>query len=212
MQYAKSIDDFAAIMKGGNTGGYANNWLVADRKNNEIASLELGLKNVVLHRTKDGFFVGSNFPADPKLLKEETSFDANNGGLSENARHKRWLQLMAENKGKIDIAAGQKFLADHFDAFEGKVDPSERTLCGHIDLSPRGMPTWQKPFAPCGAVQAKVTDAAGAERMTLTAALGHSCGISYKAAEHLAKHPDHAWIRPVLHDMPSRPWTTFAAK
>ena len=65
MQYAASIDDFARIMKEGNNGGYANNWLVADRKNNEIASLELGLKNVTLQRTKDGYFVGSNFPQNP---------------------------------------------------------------------------------------------------------------------------------------------------
>jgi hypothetical protein len=212
MQYSNSIDDFARIMKDGNTGGYANNWLVADRKNNEAASLELGLKNTPLLRTKDGFFVGSNFPADSKLIKEETSFDVNDAGKSENARHKRWLQLMQEYKGKIDVAAGQKFLADHFDAFEGKIDPSERTLCGHIELSPRGMPTWQKPYAPCGAVQSKVTDAGGAERMTLTAALGHACGIDYKAADHLAKHPEYAWYKPILHDMDSRPWTSFMAK
>ena len=75
MQYAASIDDFARIMKEGNNGGYANNWLIADRKTNEVASLELGLKNVTLQRTKDGFFVGSNFPNDPKLMKEETDFD-----------------------------------------------------------------------------------------------------------------------------------------
>jgi hypothetical protein len=48
MQYAESIDDFARIMKDGNNGGYANDWLVADTKTNEIASLELGLKNVEL--------------------------------------------------------------------------------------------------------------------------------------------------------------------
>src|SRR5205085_7964476 len=41
MQYSASIDDYARIMKEGNNGGYANNWLVADRKTNEIASLEL---------------------------------------------------------------------------------------------------------------------------------------------------------------------------
>lgn len=212
MQYSNNIDDFARIMKDGNTGGYANNWLVADRKNNEAASLELGLKNVILQRTRDGFFVGSNFPADPKLIKEETSFDPNNAALSQNARHKRWLQLMQEYKGKIDVAAGQKFLADHFDAFEGKIDPSERTLCGHIELSPRGMPTWQKGYAPCGAVQAKVADASLAEHMTLTAALGHACGLPFKASDHLAKHPEYSWIQPVLHDMPGRPWTTFSAK
>jgi Phospholipase B len=212
MQYASTIDEFAAIMKAGNNGGYANNWLVADRKNNEVASLELGLKNVVLQRTRDGFFVGSNFPNDPKLIKEETDFDPNDKSRSENARHARWLTLMEQYKGKIDAAAGQKFLADHYDSFEGKIDPSERTLCGHVDLSPRGMGTWQEPYAPAGAVQNKVTDAAGAEKMSLTAALGHACGLHYKAAEHLAKHPEFAWYQPILHDMNARGWARFTAK
>jgi len=212
MQYSGSIDDYARIMTEGNNGGYANNWLIADRKTNEIASLELGLKNVNLLRTKDGFFVGSNFPVNPKLTAEETKFDVNDKSHSDNARHVRWLQLMEQYKGKIDIAAGQKFLADHVDTYEGKVDPDERSLCGHVDLSPRGMPTWQPPYAPVGAVQNKVTDAAGAEKMTLTAALGHSCGLHYKAAEHLAKHPEYDWYKSVLNDMPSRSWTKFTAK
>jgi hypothetical protein len=212
MQYSASIDDFARIMKEGNNGGYANNWLVADRKNNEVASLELGLRNVILQRTRDGFFVGSNFPADPKLAKEETTFDVTDKSNSDNARHARWLQLMEQNKGKIDVAAGQKFLADHYDSYVGKVEASERTLCGHVDLSPRGMPTWQAPYAPVGSVQNKVTDAAGMEKMQLTAALGHSCGLHFKAAEHLAKHPEYDWYKPLLNDMPARGWTRFAAK
>ena len=212
MQYSANIDDFARIMKEGNTGGYANTWLVADRKNNEIASLELGLKYVTLQRTKDGFFVGSNFPADPRLIKEETSFDPENKSLSANARHERWLTLMQQYKGKIDIAAGEKFLADHYDTFEGKVDPDERTLCGHIDLSPRGAHGWVGPYAPVGAVQNKITDAAGAEKMSFVAALGHSCGLNFKASEHIAHHPEFAWYDPILHDMNSRPWTRFTAK
>ena len=212
MQYAASIDDFARIMKEGNNGGYANNWLVADRKTNEIASLELGLKNVTLQRTRDGFFVGSNFPIDPKLIKEETDFDVHDKSRSENARHARWLKLMEENKGKIDVAAGQRFLADHFDTFENKTQPSERTLCGHIDLSPRGMGNWQAPYAPAGAVQNKVTDAAGAAKMSFTAALGHSCGLNFKASDELAQHPEYGWMQDILHDMPSRAWTRFAAR
>ena len=212
MQYSASIDDFARIMKEGNNGGYANNWLVADRKNNEIADLELGLKNVTLQRTTDGFFVGSNFPVDPKLMREETKFDANDRSRSENARHQRWLTLMDRNKGKIDIAAGERFLADHFDTYENKEEASERTLCGHIELSPRGMPTWQGPYAPVGAVQNKITDAAGAEKLTFFAALGHACGRDFKAAPHLAKHPEYAWYKPILHDMDARPWTEFKAK
>jgi hypothetical protein len=212
MQYADSIDDFARIMKDGNNGGYANNWLVADRKTNEVASLELGLKNVTLQRTKDGFFVGSNFPADPKLIKEETDFDPKDRSRSENARHERWLQLMQENRGKIDLAAAQRFLGDHFDSYDKTAAYNERTLCGHIETSPRGMGTWQPPYAPAGAVQNKAADAALAEKMSLTAALGHSCGRGFKAADHLAKHPEFAWQRDILHDMPSRGWTKFTGR
>jgi hypothetical protein len=199
-------------MKEGNNGGYANNWLVADRKNNEIASLELGLKNVTLERTKDGFFVGANFPADPKLAKEETDFDLKDKSLSQNARHARWLQLMEQNKGKIDVAAGERFLADHVDTFDGRAEASERTLCGHIENSPRGMGTWQAPYAPAGAVQNKITDAASAEKMTMWAALGHACGVSYKASDQLTKHPEFGWMKDILKDMPARGWTKFGVK
>jgi hypothetical protein len=213
MQYAESIDDFARIMQEGNNGGYANDWLVADRKNNEIASLELGLKNVTLERTRDGFFVGANFPINPKLASEETpGYDSADKSFSGNARHARWLALMEENKGRIDVAAGERFLGDHFDTFENKEEPDERTLCGHIDLSVRGSQPWQPPYGIAGTVQAKVTDAAGAEKMTLAASLGHSCGIHFKAAEHLKKHPEFGWQKDILRDMPSRPWTPFAAR
>jgi Phospholipase B len=211
MQYSNSIDDFARIMKDGNNGGYANNWLVGDLKSNEIADLELGLKNVTLDRTKNGYFVGSNFPVNPKLAREETNFDLNDMSLSANARHLRWKDLMAENKGKIDVAAAQRFLADHYDTFEKKIDPDERTLDGHIDLSPRGSPPWEPPYGTAGAVQNKVTDAAMAAKMELTAAAGHACGMNFHAAEHLKEHPEFSWQKDLLRDMNAYPWTTFAA-
>src|SRR5258708_17845530 len=62
MQYSQSIDDFARIMKEGNNGGYANDWLIADRNTGEIASLELGRKTVNPCRPKDGYFPGSKYP------------------------------------------------------------------------------------------------------------------------------------------------------
>jgi hypothetical protein len=210
LQFATSIDDFARIMKEGNNGGYANNWLIADRKNNEIASLELGLKNVTLLRKSDGYFVGSNFPANPRLVKEETNFDANDMGNSANARHVRWEQLMAQNKGKIDVAAAEGFLADHYDTFAKKTNASERTLCGHVDLSPRGSPQWQMPYGPAGTVQNKVADATMAEHMSLAAAAGHSCGLSFKADDHLRKHAGFDWQKPLLRDMNTYSWTTFS--
>jgi hypothetical protein len=118
---------------------------------------------------------------------------------------------MAENKGKIDVAAAQRFLADHFDTFANRMEPSERTLDGHIDLSTRGSKPWQPPYGIAGAVQNKAADAAMAERMSFTAALGHACGIHFRAAAHLAAHPEFAWQKTTLRDMPARGWTTFTS-
>ncbi len=210
-QYSVSIDDFARIMEEGNNGGYANAWLIADTQKNEIGRLELGLKNVTLERKKDGYFVGSNFPINEKLIREETDFHPQDMSLSANARHARWDELMAENKGKIDVSAAQRFLADHFDTFENKEDPDERTLDGHIDLSPRGSGTWQPPFGIAGAVQNKAADASLAAEMSFVAAAGHACGLDFKAADHVRAHPEYSWQKPLLRDMNAHPWATFSA-
>ncbi len=211
LQYSSSIDDFVRIMKEGNNGGYANNWLVADRKTNEIADLELGLKNVNVERTKDGYFAGSNFPINDKMIHEETDFPVGNLSNSANARHVRWDQLMKENKGKIDVAAAEKFLADHYDTYERKEQADERTLCGHIDLSPRGDLPWMPAYGMAGAVINKVSDSAMAEKLTLAADAGHACGLNFKAAEHLKKHPEFDWQKSLLRDMDAHRWATFSA-
>ena len=212
MQYAASIDDFARIMIAGNNGGYGNDWLVADNHTGEVARLELGLKVHRLWRTKDGYFVGSNFPSDPTFIREETNFNPNDLANSPNARHKRWLQLMAQSKGRIDAALAQKFLADHFDAYTGKWGPNERTLCGHIDVSPRGAPEWGvAPFGPEGAVSAKAADSSMLSKMSFLARIGRPCGEDFVAASFLAKHPQFAWQKPVLEDMKGNPWAKFRA-
>ena len=208
-QYSASIDDFSRIMKEGNNGGYANTWLIADIGKNEIGRLELGLKNVTLERKKDGYFVGSNFPINEKLIREETDFDPHDMSVSANARHVRWEQLMAENKGKIDLAVAQRFLADHFDTYENKEDADERTLDGHIDLSPRGDEPWQPPFGMAGAVQNKAADASLAAKMSFSAAAGHACGMDFKAAQHVRAHPEFAWQKDLQRDMNAHAWTTF---
>jgi hypothetical protein len=210
MQYSASIDDVARIFKDGNNGGYANDWLIADTKKGEIASLELGLKNVTLERKTDGYFVGSNFPINPKLAAEETTFATQDPSNSPNARHRRWEQLMAENKGKIDVHIAQQFLSDHVDSFTGKTEPSERTLCGHIEFCPRGMGTWQPPFGTAGSAQNKATDTAMAAKLEFVAAAGHACGTDFIAAEHLEQHPELAWEKPELRDLKAYPWTKIA--
>ena len=209
-QYATSIDEFTRIMKEGNNGGYANAWLIADTRRNEIGRLELGLKNVTLERKTDGYFVGSNFPIDENLIREETDFDPNDMSQSATARHVRWEQLMAENKGKINLNSAQRFLADHYDTFEKKEDADERTLDGHIDRSPRGSGNWEPPFGMAGAVQNKAADASSIANMSFTAAAGHACGQDFKAADHLRAHPEFDWQKDLQRNMDAYPWTSFS--
>jgi Phospholipase B len=210
LQYASSIDDYVRIMLDGNNGGYANDWLLGDRKTGEIAQFELGLEHYRLWRTRDGYFVGSNFPRDPRVIADETTFDPRNPSTSPNARRTRWEELMRQDKGRIDVKAAEKFEADHFDAYAKKDAPDERTLCGHTDVSPRGVSIWNwPPYYPGGAVQGKVTDSEMTAKMSFIAHLGHPCGEPFLAKPFLAAHPEYSWQAPVLRDMPSIPWTVF---
>ena len=210
LQYANSIDDVVATMRDGNNGGYANDWLIGDRKTGE-AYLELGLKNTPLWRTRDGYFVSSNFARDPKLIKEETDgFQYNDLSTSPNARRVRWQQEMSSNKGKIDATAAEQFLAGHEDSFLKKEQADQRTLCGHVDKVKEGIPQWDwPPYYPGGAVQGKVTTSDMAENMSLIAHAGHPCGEDFLAAPFLTAHPEYFYLKPVLRDLKSGPWTTF---
>ena len=213
MQYSSSIDDFARIMKDGNNGGYANNWLVADRKNNEVASLELGLKNVTLQRTRDGFFVGSNFPADAQAHQGRNQFRRHRP----RPERQRAARALAGADGAIQ-GQDRRGRGREIPGATTSIPSKARTIrtsapCAGTSIFPRAAcPPGSRPYAPAGAVQNKVADAAGAEKMSLTAALGHACGLNFKAAAHLGKHPEFAWMKDLLRNMDARPWTRFAAR
>jgi hypothetical protein len=213
LQYAQSIDDYVSIIKEGNNGGYANDWLIGDRKTGEIAYLELGLKNTPLWRTKDGYYVSSNFARDPKLIREETDgFDPSDMSASMNARHARADEMVQRAKGAIDVEMAEAFLADHLDSFEKKEQADERSLCGHGDTSPRGVKEWEwAPYNPGGAVQGKATDSKMAANMSFVAHAGHPCGADFLAADFLEQHPQYSWQKPLLHDMKAGPWIKFQA-
>lgn len=213
VQYARTIDEFQAIMTADNNGAYANTWLVGDLKTNEIGKLDLGLRNSRLWRTNDGFFVGSNFATDERLLAEETRFNPNDSTSSSNTRKKRWQQVMGQEEGKINAEIGMAMLADHIDANTGTPVMSRCGLCGHIDRDSLGVSQWDEPsYYPSGAVQGKVTTAALAKDLKLWARMGHPCGADFIAADFLSKHPEFRWQEPFLHDMRSNPWTLFEAK
>jgi hypothetical protein len=117
---------------------------------------------------------------------------------------------MQENKGKVDVQMARQFLSDHFDVIDNKNQASERTLCGHVDVTQRGIPQWVwGAYYPGGAVQGKAADSTMAQNMSFVARAGHPCGEDFHAAEFLAAHPDYAWEKPVLRDMKAGPWTVF---
>ena len=212
-QYASSIDDFIRIMTTDGNGAYANDWLVGDLKTNEIARLELGLRNQPVWRTNDGYYIGSNFASDEKLIAEETTFDVNNMRQSVLVRKARWEQLMEEYKGYIDVEDGKLFEADHVDMATGRMGSNSNVLCGHVDEDPKGAPelNWGS-YAPAGSVQGKVTSTALVKEMKMWAHMGHPCGRDFIAAEFLEKHPEYKWQEPVLKDLKAHPWTLFEAK
>jgi len=213
LQYGSSIDEYVSLIKEGNNGGYANDWLIGDRKTGEVAYLELGLKSTPLWRSKDGYFVSSNFARDPQVLKTETpEFNPTKLSISPNARRVTWEKKMAENKGQIDVDLAEQFLSSHDDSFTGKVDADERSLCGHVDATKRGTPEWDwGPYYPGGAVTGKVTDSDLAARLSLIARAGHPCGEDFLAAPFFAAHPEYGYLKPILKDMKAGPWTAFSS-
>jgi hypothetical protein len=209
-QYANSIDDFVAIMTAGNNGGYANDWLVGDIKTNEIARLELGLKDHRVWRTADGIYVGSNFPLDEKLIKDETTFDPNDSTSSPNSRRRRWEALTAEYRGKIDAETGKTIEGDSYDELTKARAANRCVIAGRVDTDPKGCPEWSwPPYFPGGTVQAKLTTTDLARGMKLWAHMGNPNGDDFLAAPFFAAHPEYQWEEKVLHDMKAYPWTLF---
>jgi hypothetical protein len=208
-QDASSIDEWAAVMRKGNNGGYANAWLLGDVKTGEIARLELGLEHVGFEKKKDGFFVGSNVAEDLKILRFETDTNETDIRQSNVARRVRWKQLMKENAGRIDVALAKAFLADTWDAYLGRDNPSGRTLCGHpeMDAGTGG----GAPFAPSGAFDAKVVDTALAKQMGFVSRWGSCDGRGFDAPAFLEAHPQFEWMRGVLKSRPEEPWVEFRA-
>jgi len=205
-QYAGSIDEWCAIMRKGNNGGYANAWLIGDVNTNEIARLELGLKYVGFERTKDGYFTGSNIAENTKILRFETDEHETDIRISGVARRVRWKQLMRENAGRIDVEKAKAFEADHYDAYLGKELAGSRSLCGHFDEE-SGAVSRGTPYSPGGTFDAKVVDSKMAKRLAFAARWGRACGEPFDAKAFLDAHPQFDWMRDILPSRPAEPWT-----
>lgn len=213
-QYANSIDDVIRLFVTGNNGGYANDWLIGDIKTNEVAKLELGLKDYKLWRSKDTAIAGSNFASDPQLIKEETTFSTTDPTTSPNARKKRMEKLLlVDMKGKIDLEQGQKIESDHYDVNRHTNASNKCVVCGHVDEDKKGCMEWDWPaYYPGGSVQSKITTADLAKDLKFWAHMGHPCGQDFIAAPFYKLHPEYAWQAKYLTALRAYPWTLFEAQ
>ncbi|MCS6850743.1 MAG: C45 family autoproteolytic acyltransferase/hydrolase [Gemmataceae bacterium] len=119
LQYATSIDQAVELLGTGNNGLYANEWLLADIKTNEIAMFELGTNRTRLYRSSKnewfggtpGFYWGCNNAKDQQVRLETV---ASVQGRPENvvwrpsARDQKWLELYDKYRGKIDADFGKR--------------------------------------------------------------------------------------------------------
>ena len=212
MQYAGDINEWAKIMIDKNSGAYANSWLIGDINTGEIARLELGLKYHNLEKKTNGYFTGSNVAEDLKILRIETDSRYDDIRSPAVARRVRWEQLMKENYGRITAETAKKLLADHYDVYLKKENPSSRTICGHFELDDGSVPASGGPYWPSGAIDGKVVDTKMAKDWQFWAKWGSSCDRNFDANDFLTEHPQFSRLKGYLPDLPAQPWTIFPTK
>ena len=214
MQYGNTLDDYTRILLDGNSGDYANSWLLGDTNTNEILRIELGLKYHNIERTKNGYFIGFNAAYDPQIRNLECT----DSGFDDIRRHQgarkvRLADLMEKHKGKLNIKLAQEIIADHYDVYLNKDNKCSRTICSHYELDAREYmsdPSRPKPYAPRGAVDGCVADTTMIKNMSFCARWGSSCGTPFIAADFLDKNRQWSQLKPYLHDRPTQDWTDFS--
>ena len=109
---------------------------------------------------------------------------------------------MKEHKGKIDVEAAKRMLADHYDMYLEKEAAGSRTICGHYELDDGSVPGSRAAYLPAGAIDGKVVDSDMAEAWKFQAKWGSSCDIAFDAEEFLEKHTQYDWLKGYLKDLP----------
>jgi hypothetical protein len=216
MQFANTLDENIAYFKEGNSGDYANAWLIGDINTKEIMRLELGLKYVDVKKTKNGYFIGFNAPVDPRIRNLESS----NTGFYDIRRHQgarnvRIYELMKKYKGKLNVNLAKTIIADHYDVYLKKINMSSRTICSHYERDDRkymSQPGRPVPFQPQGAVDGVAVDSKLARNLQFYGRWGSSCGTAFNAKEFFKKHLQWRIFKDYIFDRPSQPWTLFGKK
>jgi len=151
VQYTNSIDDFIRVMTTDNNGAYPNEWLVGDIKTGEILSLMLGCRAWDINRTFDGVYPSANYAWYPNF-REEAGMEVPAPDPPSSRRAVRWLELIEQYEGRIDVEVGKLFLEDDVissyrptstsGGYDGKVTSTE--------LMRAGMHMWARWGNPAG--------------------------------------------------------------
>jgi hypothetical protein len=118
VQYADSIDDFVRLLSTNNNGLYANEWLIADTKTNEIAMLDLGTDSSRLWRSSkhewfggtEGFYWSCNNEKDLAVRLETVPSVHDRPAdvlFRPEERDGVWVDLYRKYKGRIDGSFGK---------------------------------------------------------------------------------------------------------
>jgi hypothetical protein len=121
IQYSDTIDHVVETLRTGNNGLYANEWLLADIKTNEIAMLDLGTAASRLYRSSKnewiggtaGFYWGCNNAKDQDVRLEsigDVRERPENAVFGPSDRDRVWLNLYHKHNGKIDEAFAREAL------------------------------------------------------------------------------------------------------
>lgn len=202
MQYGKTLDDYADIMKKENAGDYPCSWLFGDTKKKEIMMVELGLSVVNIQKKTDGVFYGMNSAISPELRKKDTDDkDFLDTHTSSGARNVRLHFLLYETYyGKINLENARKIIADHYDVLLGKDICNSRGICNHAEKDS------EDPF-PFGCTDGKVVNTEMTKNMSFWGIMGSSCGRSFSVHDFIKEHPRFKSWKDYMRDFPRLPWT-----
>lgn len=215
VQYAATIDEFVERLNKGNNGDYANAWLIADHNTGEIARFEQGLEFTSLERTFDGAYFGCNAVFDPRIRNLECKDNGFNDPRQQTgARRQRWMELIDQYYGKIDLEVVKKMLADTYDVYLGYNCPSSRDICAHYDVDPQYYAddpdaVWNIPFYPAGSCDAKAAGPDDVKHLKMWGRYGRADGVEFVAKDFMGQHPLWKWMDGYLEDRPTQPWTLF---
>jgi outer membrane protein assembly factor BamB len=119
IQYSDSIDDVLNFLLKGNNGLFPCEWLMADTKTGEIASIELALLNTPIKRTFNGFYWSCNAVHDSRVMRETYGIPVFMSKILNKRfpdifisdRAQKFMEIKNEYYGKIDRELAKKIIS-----------------------------------------------------------------------------------------------------